>query len=73
VQENEAASGVNLADLTKNQLDISAYTNQALKDTQFYKSEEIYKNQEVIDNRRAQRILNGASDRLYNEMIKQQY
>ena len=72
-QENEAASGVNLADLTKNQLDISAYTNQALKDTQFYKSEEIYKNQEVIDNRRAQRILNGASDRLYNEMIKQQY
>ena len=73
VQENEAASGVNLADLTKNQIDISAYTNQLLKDTQFYKSEEIYKNQEVIDNRRAQRILNGASDRLYDEMIKQQY
>jgi hypothetical protein len=72
-QENEAATGVNLADLTKNQLDITTYTNQALKDTQFYKSEEIYKNQTVTDNRRAQRILNSASDRLYNELIKQQH
>lgn len=73
VQENEASSGVNLADLTKNQLDISAYTNQALKDTQFYKSEEIYKNQTVIDNRRAQRLLNSANDRIYNDLVNQQY
>ena len=72
-KENEASVGVNLADITKSQLDLSVYSNQALKDTQFYKSEEIYKNQTVTDNRRAQRLLNGANDRLHNEMIKQQY
>jgi hypothetical protein len=40
---------------------------------QFYKSEEIYKDSETVDNRRALRLLSGASDRLHQEMVNEQY
>jgi hypothetical protein len=73
VKDNDLATGASIDSLAKSPIDLTAYTNQALKDGQFYKSEEIYKNQFIGDNRRAQRLLNESNDRLYNDLTKDQY
>jgi hypothetical protein len=50
----------------------SAYQNAILPDTNALKMQRQY-NKPVTDNARAMRQLNGASDRLHNEMVQQQY
>jgi hypothetical protein len=49
------------------------YTTLTLSDAAFYEPKEVYKNQRVVDNARAQRLLQGASDRLHQEMVNSQY
>jgi len=73
VKDNDLATGVNIDTISKSAVDITTYTNMTLKDSQFYKSEEIYKNQFISDNKRAQRLLSGASDRIHQEMVNEQY
>jgi hypothetical protein len=50
-----------------------AYNNVVMRDVSFYKPFTIYGGQKTIDNRSASRGLFGATDRLHNEMISQQY
>lgn len=50
----------------------SAYQNAIIPDTNALKMQRQY-NKPVTDNARAMRQLNGASDRLHNEMVQQQY
>jgi hypothetical protein len=50
-----------------------AYESVRLIDAQFYKPQAIYPGQRVIDNQRAQRALSQRSDRLYREMVDEQY
>lgn len=52
-------------------VDITAYTNLALRDTAFYAPREIYRGQRTVDNRQALRGL--GTDRLHQEMIDQQW
>ncbi len=49
------------------------YETSRLPDVVFYRQREIYANQTPVDNRNAQRYLNGASDILHQLMIEQQY
>jgi hypothetical protein len=49
------------------------YQTQNILDAQFYKSKDIYSNQKTVDNRNAQRFLNGASDARHQMMVEQQY
>jgi hypothetical protein len=65
--------GANMSDLAKAPMDFNAYLNAQIKDSRFYESREIYRGQRTVDNARAQRFLNGASDRLHQEMVDQQY
>jgi len=50
----------------------SAYQNAIIPDTNALKMQRQY-NKPITDNARAMRQLNGASDRLHNEMVQQQY
>jgi hypothetical protein len=50
-----------------------AYTNVAMKDVSFYRPYSIYTGQRNVDNRSAGRGLFGATDRLHNQMVDQQY
>ena len=52
-------------------VDITAYTNIALRDAQFYAPREIYRGQQTVDNARALRGL--GTDRLHQDMVDQQY
>lgn len=52
-------------------VDITAYTNLALRDAQFYAPREIYRGQQTVDNRQALRGL--GTDRLHQQMVDQQY
>jgi hypothetical protein len=70
VQNNELAGGV---DLTKLAIQPAGFMNLALTDAAFYGPKEVYQNQRVVDNARAQRLLQGASDRLHQEMVNSQY
>ncbi len=72
VANNEAAGGVDLAAIAVQPQGFSAYTT-ALADAAFYAPKEIYKNQKTVDNQRAARFLNAASDRLHQQMVDQQY
>lgn len=65
--------GPDPAALARAPLDFNQYLNSQLKDAQFYSSREIYKGQRTVDNARAQRFLNGASDVLHQRMVEQQY
>jgi hypothetical protein len=65
--------GPDPAVLARAPLDFNQYLNSQLKDAQFYSSKEIYKGQRTVDNARAQRFLNGASDVLHQRMVEQQY
>ena len=71
-QDNEAAGGVSLAAMARQPAGFNAYTI-TMPDVSFYTPREIYRNQRVVDNARAQRLLNGASDQLHQQMIEQQY
>ena len=73
VEPNEAASGSDIADIAVSPIGFNDYLTKSLIDAQFYQDKEIYAGQTVVDNRRAQRLLNGASDRLHREMVDQQY
>jgi hypothetical protein len=65
--------GANINDLAKTPIDFNSYLNAQIKDSRFYESKEIYRGQRTVDNARAQRFLNGASDRIHQEMVDQQY
>ena len=72
-EPNEAASGTDIADIAVSPTGFNDYLTKSLVDSQFYQDKEIYAGQVVVDNRRAQRLLSGASDRLHREMVDQQY
>lgn len=65
--------GPDPAALARAPLDFNQYLTSQLKDAQFYQSKEIYRGQRTVDNARAQRFLNGASDVLHQRMVEQQY
>jgi len=69
---NEAANGVDIALMALQPLGYQAYS-VGMPDTQFYTPREIYRNQRTVDNAQAQRLLQGASDRLHQTMVNQQY
>ena len=73
VEPNEAASGSDIASIAISPTGFDDYLTKSLIDAQFYQDKEIYAGQVVVDNRRAERLLNGASDRLHREMVDQQY
>jgi hypothetical protein len=72
VKDNDAAGGVSIASIAKQPQGFELYMG-GMADRPFYAPKEIYKGQKVVDNARAQRMLNGASDRLHQEMVDQQY
>ena len=71
-QDNDAAGGVTLAAMARTPQGFEAYMGM-LPDTRFYAPREIYRGQRVVDNARLQRALSGASDRLHQEIVDQQY
>ena len=73
VSPNEAAGDVSIDSIAQEPIGFNDYLAKNLQDMQFYKSEEIYKDSDTVDNRRALRLLSGASDRLHQEMINEQY
>jgi hypothetical protein len=70
---SELAGGADVAELTQTPRDFTAYLDRSLQDARFYQEREIYPGQQTVDNRRAQRLLSGASDRLHQSMVDQQY
>ena len=72
VQPNELAGQVDIAAIATQPVGFQTYSF-VLTDAQFYAPREIYRNQRTVDNVRAQRLLQGASDRLHQSMVDQQY
>jgi len=72
VQDNSAAGGVSIAAMATQPMGFNTYS-VVMQDVAFYAPKEIYKNQRTVDNARAQRLLNGASDRVFQQMVDQQY
>jgi hypothetical protein len=72
VQPNELAGQVDIAAIATQPVGFQTYS-LVLVDAQFYAPREIYRNQRTVDNARAQRLLQGASDRLHQTMVDQQY
>jgi len=70
---NELATGVDLERMALQPVGYNAYLQLALRDASFYAPKEIYRNQRVIDNQRAVRLLNFASELKHQEMVNQQY
>ena len=73
VSPNEAAGNVGIDSIAQEPVGFNDYLAKNLQDMQFYKSEEIYKDSQTVDNRRALRLLSGASDKLHQEMVNEQY
>jgi hypothetical protein len=73
VESNDAAGGVDIGLIAVTPIGFNSYLSKNIIDARFYEEKEIYKGQEVIDNKRAQRLLSGASDILHQEMINEQY
>ncbi len=71
-KDNDAAGGMSIAAIAKQPQGFELYMS-GLQDRAFYAPKEIYRGQRVVDNARAQRMLSGASDRLHQEMMEQQY
>lgn len=71
-QDNELSGGISISSIARQPIGFENYFVN-LKDVAFYEPKEIYRNQRTIDNARAQRFLNGASDRLHQEMVDSQY
>jgi hypothetical protein len=72
VSPNQAANGVDIAQMATQPAGFQTYSF-VLTDAQFYAPREIYRNQRTVDNAQAQRLLQGASDRLHQNMVDQQY
>ena len=72
VQPNELAGRVDIAAIATQPVGFQTYSF-VLTDAQFYAPREIYRNQRTVDNVRAQRLMQGASDRLHQTMVDQQY
>jgi hypothetical protein len=72
VQSNELAAGVNIASMATQPQGYQTYS-ATMPDVAFYAPREIYKNQRTVDNARAQRLLQGASDRLHQDLVNLQY
>jgi hypothetical protein len=72
VQPNELAGRVDIAAIATQPVGFQTYS-LVLVDAQFYAPREIYRHQRTVDNARAQRLLQGASDRLHQTMVDQQY
>ena len=51
----------------------SAYATLVLRDGALYQPREIYQGQKNVDNRRSLQQLSGASDRMHQDMVDQQY
>jgi hypothetical protein len=73
VANNELAGGIDLTKMAVQPTGFNSYLNLTLTDASFYAPKEAYPNQRVVDNARAQRLLQGASDRLHQEMVNSQY
>ena len=73
VANNELAGGIDLTKIAVQPVGFNNYMNLTLSDASFYAPREVYQNQRVVDNARAQRLLQGASDRLHQEMVNSQY
>jgi hypothetical protein len=73
VANNELAGGIDLTKMAVQPVGFNTYLNLTLTDASFYAPKEAYPNQRVVDNARAQRLLQGASDRLHQEMVNSQY
>jgi hypothetical protein len=73
VQDNDAAGSVSIASIAKMPPGYDLYTSMTLKDVNFYKPEELYRGQKTVDNVRLLRGLTGASDRVHQEMVDEQY
>lgn len=71
-RDNDAAGGVSIAAMARTPVGFESYMG-IMPDTKFYDPKEIYRGQRVVDNARVQRALSGASDRLHQEMVDQQY
>ena len=72
-QDNDAAGSVSIASIAKMPPGYDLYTSLTLKDVNFYKPEELYKGQKAVDNLRLLRGLTGASDKVHQEMVDEQY
>lgn len=70
-QDNSAAGGVTLASIAQQPAGFQAYL-VGMPDSAFYKPKEIYRNQRNVDNPAGRRLV-GGSDRVFDEMVKQQY
>jgi hypothetical protein len=68
---NELAGGVTLASLGSVPQGFNAYS-ASMPDSSFYAPREIYRNQKTVDNPAGRRLF-GATDRLHQEMVDQQY
>ena len=72
VKDNELAGGVNLSSYTNQPKGFELYMT-AMQDGNFYASKEIYKGQKNVDNARLLRGLSQGSEKLFQEMINEQY
>jgi hypothetical protein len=70
---NELAGGIDLERMALQPVGYNSYLQLAMRDVAFYAPKEIYRNQRVIDNQRAVRLLNFASELKHQEMVNQQY
>ena len=64
--------GPDPAQLARAPMDFNQYLIMQMRDSQFYASKEIYRGQRNVDNPAGRRLMTG-SDRLHDEMVRQQY
>lgn len=64
--------GPDPAQLARAPMDFNQYLIMQMRDAQFYASKEIYRGQRNVDNPAGRRMMTG-SDRLFDEMVRQQY
>lgn len=71
--EELANSGVKLTSFQVAPIGYFSYLNFAYPDVSFYPDRQIYRKQKVVDNQRLLRLLNYRNDRVYNQMVEDQY
>ena len=71
-QPNTAAGNVDIASIAQTPAGFELYMTGMI-DKPFYSPKEIYRGQKTVDNARAERFLNGASDALHQLMVEKQY
>ena len=72
MEQQRATQGLVIAAMSFNP-GFDAYNSVVMRDVPFYKPFTIYGGQRTVDNRAAGRGLFGATDRLHNQMVDQQY